>query len=366
MKIALVFTENMSLGVWHAGGLVRRDSLLYEKLIEAGHEVVFVTYGAADDADYLPKGSKIEVVTRPAGMGWREYSWNLHRLPAVQSADLIKSHQVNGARFAAAAALRLGKPYVARCGYLPSYFLAQERAPLRRRLRNWGEEFFSFHAAHTICLPSQSEIRYLRRRYGVNIRKARVCPNWVDTDFFSPDPSQKNPRLVCFVGRFEAQKDPLLVVEALRDLPDVELLMIGGGRLRAQLEAKIRAYGIRARVLDRVSNDDLPAHYRRAALYLFPTRYEGGSPKTLFEAMACGVPVVSTDGFGVDDAFVDGLHGVKVRVGDVAGLRAGVQKLLDTPELAAQMGAQARQHVVENYGIDQALARELAILAAFS
>ncbi|HLA42124.1 MAG TPA: glycosyltransferase family 4 protein [Aggregatilineales bacterium] len=371
MKIALFFTEGISLKSWHDTGVLYRDSLLYERLIAMGHEVVFVTYGGENDPDYLPPNSKIQVLTRPAEMGLRDYSWKIHRIHGhiLKDADIIKSHQVNGARYAAYAKLRLGnKPYIARCGYLPSYFMAQEKAPFRARLRNWIEEFIAFHMADAICVPSEAEIRYLRRHYGIRTQKAHACPNWVDTDFFKPDNEsiKKHPRRICFVGRFEAQKDPLLLIEALRDLENIELLMIGGGTMKAQIEAKIMEYGISATVLDRVDNENLPRYLNESAIYALPTRYEGGSPKTLFEAMACALPVIGTDGFGVNEAFEDGVHGYKIPVGDAAALRNAIQQLLDNPDHARKLGTQARQHVIGHYSIDHALERELKILQLVS
>jgi glycosyltransferase involved in cell wall biosynthesis len=370
MRIALFFTEGMSLKGWHSAGLVKRDSLLYERLCSLGHEVYFVTYGGVDDADYLPADSLIKVLTRPVGMGLRDYSWKLHRVhhDVLKSVDVLKSHQVMGARYVAYAKWRLGKkPFIARCGYLPSYFYSQEGAARNVRIRNWVEEFIAFHAADVVCVPSQSEIDYLHQRYRISTAKTAICPNWVDTDFFQPNPSmekniEKNPRRICFVGRFHPQKDPLVLIEALRGIPDVELLMIGGGVMKAEIESRIAEYKIQATLLDRVNNEDLPRYYNSAVMYVLPTRYEGGSPKTLFEAMACGLPVISTNGFGVDAAFSDGVHGFKVKVGDVGAIREGIRYLLDHPAEAEQFGAAARQHVIDTYSVERAMEREIGVL----
>ncbi len=364
--MALFFTENMSLRAWHESGLIRRDALLYEKLCEQGYDVTFVTYGARDDADYLPSGSAIQVLTRPPGIPLREYSWTIHRVHGahLRKMDVIKSHQVNGARYAVYNNLRLGKkPYIARCGYLPSYFLAQERAPWRAQVRTRFEEFLSFHVADAVCVPSISEIDYLRRSYGIRARKSHTCPNWVDHDAFRPNSRiPRRTRQVCYVGRFHPQKAPMALLEALRGIPDVELLMIGGGPLQNQIEERIAAYGLQARLLGRVSNEELPFYYQSSAVYVLPTRYEGGSPKTLLEAMACGLPVVSTDGFGVREVFEDGVHGYKVPVDNVGALRDAIIAILDHPDEGQKMGVAAREHVIRHYGIERALEREIALL----
>jgi glycosyltransferase involved in cell wall biosynthesis len=369
MKLALFFTEAYSVRKWHEAGLVLRDSLLYERLCEQGHEVYFVTYGDEDDYRYLPAGSRIKVLSKPKGMTNGQYGWRIpvvHR-DVLSKVDVIKSHQVDGARFAAWCKLRLRKPYIARCGYLVSAFMARLGTSRRERVKKWAEEAFAFHVADAVCVPSRAGIEYLRRRYRINPDKAHACPNWIDTERFKPDAGlTKHPRRVCFVARFHRQKQPLLLLEALKGIDDVELLMIGGGPLKPQVEAKIQEYGLKATILDRVPNEDLPGYYNSSVVYMLPTLIEGGSPKTLLEAMSCEIPVVSTNAFGVDEVFEDGKHGFKCDPDDVRAFRAAIEALLDNPALGRQMGQRGRQHVIENYSIERALDREIGILGGLS
>ncbi|NJL93393.1 MAG: glycosyltransferase family 4 protein [Anaerolineae bacterium] len=135
LRLALFFTENVSLESWQADGLLERDRLLYDKLSALGHEITFVTYGAPDDGRFLPLDSRIRVLARPEGVTRAEYGkriWQIHGA-ALRGMDLFKAHQVTGARYAAYASLRLGKPLIARCGYLPSVFQAHAGAPARQR-----------------------------------------------------------------------------------------------------------------------------------------------------------------------------------------------------------------------------------------
>lgn len=366
IRLALFFTLRMSLKGWYDAGLVQRDSLLYERLSARGYEVLFVTYGDADDQQYLVPGSRIRVVTKPSGLNDRSYGWripSIHR-DVLHAVDVIKSHQVFGAWFAVWAKLRLSKPYIARCGYLPSVFAAREQSSRRERARIWIEEFLAFRMADAVCVPSQAEIEYICRRYGVNPTRAHLCPNWIDTEQFKPDPTvPKHPRRVCFVGRFHPQKQPLLLLEALRGLKDIELLMIGGGPLRRQIEAKIQEYGLNATVLDRVPNERLPAYLNSSAVYVLPTLYDGGSPKTLLEAMACGLPVVSTNAFGVREAFQHDVHGYQCAANEVQAFREAILTLLNDPLRSQTLGQQGRQHVITNYSVEQAVEREIGILS---
>ena len=366
-KLALFFTFGTSLKAWHEYGLVRRDTAMYERLCEKGWQVLFVTYGEPDDSRYLPPDSHIRVLPKPEGLSDARYGRHVAdiRKEDLHDVDVIKSHQVKGAAFASLAAWRLGKPYVARCGYLPfglAKLLGHET--WRRRAGLWCEEWLAFKTAHAICVPSKVEADYIRRHYGAGPDRIHLCPNWIDTDVFRPDQSvQKHRRRVCFVGRFGREKQPLLAVAVVAGLKDVELLMIGGGPMKTRLERLISRRGVRATVLDRVPNEELPRHMNSSAVFFQPTLFEGGSPKTVLEAMACGLPVVGSDAFGMNEVFEDGEHGAKCRPDDVEGFRKALNAFLDDPRRRELVGRKARERVIETYSIERAVERELDLLA---
>lgn len=369
IKLVLFFTLGMSIKGWYDAGLVSRDSLLYERLCDQGYEVFFITYGDGDEQQYLPASSHIQVLTKPVGLTARQYGW---RIPSIhwnvlRNVDIIKSHQILGSRFAVLASLRLRKRYVARCGYLRTVFTSLETRSWRRRLVAWLEECLAFRLADAVCVPSRAEIEHICKRYGLNPTKVHACPNWIETELFKPNPAvAKHPRRVCFIGRFHPQKQPLLLLEAVKGIKNIELLMIGGGHLKKQIEAKIQEYGLRATILNRVPNEMLPDYLNSSAVYVLPTLYEGGSPKTLLEAMACGLPVVSTNAVGVNEAFQDAVHGYKCWPDDVHGIREAIMAVLGDPIRSKRFGEQGRQHVVRNFSIDAALERELCVLGALT
>jgi len=137
--------------------------------------------------------------------------------------------------------------------------------------------------------------------------------------------------------------------------------MIGKGPLKSQIEEKCKEYKIKATLIDYASNESLPGYLNSSLAYVLPTMYEGGSPKTLLEAMACGLPVVSTDAFGVDEAFEHKVHGFKCKVNDVRAMADAIKQLLNNQELRQQLGKNSRTHVLEMYSIEKAIERELTI-----
>ncbi|MFV0276686.1 MAG: glycosyltransferase, partial [Parahaliea sp.] len=102
----------------------------------------------------------------------------------------------------------------------------------------------------------------------------------------------------------------------------------------------------RVRFVSGVSTGQLVAHYAEATLAVVPSLYEGfGLPAG--EAMACAVPVVSTDGGALPE--VVGEAGVLVPAGQVEALAQAIAGLLEDPARRAQLGAAGRARIVERF-----------------
>ncbi len=140
--------------------------------------------------------------------------------------------------------------------------------------------------------------------------------------------------VVCGAGRLEAQKDfpTLLRAFALvaRDRP-CRLLILGEGKARPRLEALIAELGLSERVALVGFQHNPYAFLARAALFVLSSAWEG-SPNVLTEAMALGIPVVSTDcPSGPAEVLDGGRFGPLVRVGDALALAAAMTTTLERP-----------------------------------
>jgi glycosyltransferase involved in cell wall biosynthesis len=94
---------------------------------------------------------------------------------------------------------------------------------------------------------------------------------------------------------------------------------------------------------------DLENYLNQGSVYVFPSRLEG-SAKTIYEAAASGLPMITTREAG--DVVRDGVEGIIVRPGDVDAIAAAIEHLYRHPEIVASMGVAARQRVVENFTWD--------------
>jgi glycosyltransferase involved in cell wall biosynthesis len=164
--------------------------------------------------------------------------------------------------------------------------------------------------------------------------------------------------VVTTVGRLTAIKQPHIFLEALADLsarrPKVLGLVAGGGELRDELLARARALGIETRVRWLGWQRNLVTVYGASDVFLLTSRNEG-TPVAIIEAMAAGVPVVSTDVGGVKDVIASSDAGVLVPLGDVPALAAAVDRLLADDEFRTGMAAHGRRRVLEQYGIERLL-----------
>ncbi len=186
------------------------------------------------------------------------------------------------------------------------------------------------------------ELRRLALRTSPALR-ARVIPNAVDVDRFAcGDPPDRFT--VLFVGRLIPRKGVDDLVDAfpaiVRRLPEARLVVVGEGPLKAALEARARRTGVEGFVdfLGSVANEALPPIYRAASVLVLPSRREG-MPNVLLEAMASGLPVITTPAAA---EVLDG-NGLVVEPGDASGIADAVLRYAADEGLRRSHGRRSRQ-----------------------
>ncbi|WP_431857281.1 glycosyltransferase [Azospirillum sp.] len=195
----------------------------------------------------------------------------------------------------------------------------------------------------------------LARRFAPDVG-VRVVPNGVDTGLFrpaeAPEAERKDGRLrLLIVGRLVRQKGVDCILEAMARLDaPVSLRVVGDGGAREELERQAAALGLSGRVafVGWAAREELPAAYRAADAFVFPSRDEG-MPNVVLEAMASGLPVIATDIAGNRELVVDGETGVLLATDDVPALAAAIARLAADPELCRRFGAAGRRRVVDHY-----------------
>lgn len=168
-----------------------------------------------------------------------------------------------------------------------------------------------------------------------------------------------NAEVVTTVGRLTAIKQHRLFFDAVaaasRTRPRLLALVAGDGELHDELEAYARTLGINDRVRFLGWRRDLSVIYGATDVFMLTSRNEG-TPVALIEAMASGVPGVSTDVGGVKDVIETPDVGARVPDGDVAGLAAHLVRYLADPDLRRRTGQRGRTAVLDRYSLDRLVA----------
>ena len=167
--------------------------------------------------------------------------------------------------------------------------------------------------------------------------------------------------VVACVGRLVPVKNHVLLLETARLLresghTDFVFLVVGGGELQASLEREAAALELSQQVRFLGWRRDLPAVYGGTDMALL-TSHNEGTPVSLIEAMASGLPVVSTDVGGVRDVVQDGETGDLVTPNDARALASAIERLGADPERRRALGAAGRARAVERFTRERLLAR---------
>ena len=174
-------------------------------------------------------------------------------------------------------------------------------------------------------------------------RDVRVIPNGVRIPA-SVEPEAK-PAEVLFAGRLSPEKG---IEELLAATAGMNLVVAGDGPLRPLVPG----------ALGFVPHDELERLYDRAAVVVLPS-YREGLPLCVIEAMAHGRPVVASNVGGIPELVEDGVTGLLVEPGDVDGLRATIERLLQDPALRRRMGLAGRERIVERCSLESVTAATL-------
>ncbi len=230
---------------------------------------------------------------------------------------------------------------------------SQVRKNWKSRLLLEPERFLEEYDLATLVVVLSEKAAESFRAVNFPDEKLFYLPRGVDVDRFRPrsesDERARPPIFrAIFSGALIERKGIHHLLEAWHrlNLQNAELWLLGSVHDEAKpyLEKfwldNIRVLGFKR---------DLENYLNQGSVYVFPSRLEG-SAKTIYEAAASGLPMITTREAG--DVVRDGVEGIIVRPGDVDAIAAAIEHLYRHPEIVASMGVAARQRVVENFTWD--------------
>ena len=188
-----------------------------------------------------------------------------------------------------------------------------------------------------------------------------------ETLFHSSAPGSAPPVFLA-VGRFVAKKGPLLTIRAFAELvkhyprAGVALWMVGEGPLQKQAQDLVRQLDLESvvRFLGAQPQQEVAALMRQVRGFVqhsvvAPDGDSEGNPVAVMEAQLSGLPVVATHHAGIPEVVRHGESGWLVAEGDVGGMAAGLQRLVEDPVLAQRWGQVGRSSVQQRFTIDHHL-----------
>lgn len=128
--------------------------------------------------------------------------------------------------------------------------------------------------------------------------KSIIIPNPINEEFICEPYNKERKKIIVTVGRLEEQKNHKMLIEAFSKLPEqfnkYKLIIYGEGSLRNELTKQINTLGLENRVILMGEVDNIKEEIYKSSLFVLSSQYEG-MPNALMEAMALGIPCISTD-----------------------------------------------------------------------
>lgn len=281
--------------------------------------------------------------------------WTLYRLFAREKPDAVHAESSKAGVLARAAAALAGAPriYYSPHGY---GFLQTDAGPLARRAYWWIEKAFSGIGEIVACSTGEAELAR-ELSWGKPVHLIR--------NLFAME--EEIPRVdkvpgVRFgaVGRLTPARNPgafLRLAAALsKSRPETSFVWTGGGELEAEVRAEAGRLGLgdRLTITGHVSRREVLENLSRADVFVHFSRWEGGAPIAMHEAMAFGKPVLASDIAGNRDLVVNGVNGFLAA--DEDALRARAEELAASADLREKLGRGAREHLAREVSPEKTIA----------
>ncbi len=232
-----------------------------------------------------------------------------------------------------------------------------ESAPYHRYVLNIERRLFASPVLRAVICNSKMVRNEIQERFGLPEEKLPVIYNAVDSEAFSPELRKlraavrkalhiaEDATVFLLVGSGYARKGVARAIAALARLPgDCHLVVVGRDKMLGAYRRAARRHGVRGRVVLVGPQDETKPFYGAADAFVLPTLYDP-CPNAALEAMACGLPVITSTKCGAAELVLEHNAGFVCPARDIDAL-AGHMSALTDPELRNAMGARARDAVL--------------------
>lgn len=216
---------------------------------------------------------------------------------------------------------------------------------------------------YTTVVPSKTLVRVAREQYRLAEEKMTFIPNGIEITHFQPGRCEATRRMlgatdetviIGFVGHLRAEKALHVLIEAYSQakMPNSLLVLVGDGPCRKVLAAMVERLGLAAQVRF-VGHAPAPQRYLAAFDIFAMSSATEQMPLSILEAMACGLPVISTDVGDCADMLATRQSPVIVAPGNVSAYANALKLLAGQPTLRFELGTANRQRCIATYSFEK-------------
>jgi glycosyltransferase involved in cell wall biosynthesis len=335
------------------GGMELRVTRIINGMGPAVRHTILPLLGNRDAGEFIARGIPVEFLTPPAKTNVLAYILAIRGILRKQTPDLLLTYNW-GSLDAVVSALIVGfRPIVHHeCGF------ASEEV-VRLKLRRVLARRLLLRRVFGVAVTSKTLREISVQRFKIPPDKVHWIRTGVDAERFRPGLSRVWRRqagvrdeelLFGSVGVLRPEKNLGLILRAFAAarIPNAKLALVGDGAERSRLEEAAREEGIAERVLFPGRVSDPAACLAALDVFLLSSRTEQTS-NALLEAMACGLPAVSTDVGDSRELLGDAGPPAVVPSGDLQAFTDALTVFAREPELRARLGAANRQRCLEQY-----------------
>lgn len=305
--------------------------------------------GVYDCVRHVPDGVQYQTLPRPPAGSFLAMGKFMAELLDEQQPDAVMTYNWGSIEMVLGARKRRFTPLIHHeDGFGPE----EAHRFLRRRV--WIRRFL-LRTATKIAVPSRNLAGLATSLWKQPSDKVCFLPNGVDLDRFSPSPpaqdAAERPVVIGHVAHLRPEKNQRLLLTAFAATPShrqARLRIVGDGGERPGLQTLAGELGIADRVDFTGAVADTAPVYRKMDVFVLSSDTEQ-MPLTVLEAMASGLPVVSTDVGDVRDMVHETNRDLMSPKADAAALAASLERLITQPELRGQIGGENRKHCEAHY-----------------
>lgn len=348
----------------HSGSLVNFRRELLNKMIELGHEVIAIAPDNSVKDELRKMNIKLEVApVDKQGLsivGNMKYLFNIIKCIRKHKVDLVFSYTVKPIVFGAIASLftRCNRFYtmVEGLGGVFTEPISKKKLVLQYIIKKLY--WISFKISKKVFLLNTDDLNYLTKRRILEKGKAVIIPGiGVDLDRYKKVSLPNEPSFL-IIARLIYSKGVIDFCEAAeivkKSHPEVKFNVLGGydNKDDAIPQSKIEYYVGRKIISYLGETKDVRPFIQKSLVFVLPSYYREGLPRTIVEAMAMGRPIITTDNVGCRDTVTDGVNGYIIPIQDSNVLAEKMKVMIENYELCKNMAMKSHDICRQRYDVN--------------